>query len=246
MTGAPGNRREHGGRNREHQRARGRHHQQRHGVIEGAAADIPRSEGRLAEAEPPDEKHDERERQHAVGVVAAEPVGELLGGRFPLLGVLDQMDDLLQGTLRHRPQHQHFDRAPEIDRPRENAVANGLCDRRRFAREVRFVARGLALGDFGIDRELGARLDQQPHARAQLFHLYLALTALRVEHRRGLGCFAKERTNLPLRPPQRKTLQRPRKREEKQQRRALSPGANAGTAKSDEQHEEVDVDGTLP
>ena len=36
VAGAPGDRRQHGGRNREHQRARRSHHQQRHGVIKRA------------------------------------------------------------------------------------------------------------------------------------------------------------------------------------------------------------------
>ena len=100
VAGAPGDRRQHGGRNREHQRARRGHHQQRHGVIKRAVPDVLRRERRLAEAQPPDEEHDERQPQHAVGVIGAEPVGELLRRRFLLLGVLDEMDDLLQRTLR--------------------------------------------------------------------------------------------------------------------------------------------------
>ena len=84
--------------------------------------------------------------------------------------------------------------------------------------------------DFGIHRELGARLDQQAHAPAQLLHLHLAFLAPLVEHRGDLGRVAEQRTNLPLGAPERKALQRAGKREEEQQRRAFPPGADAGAA----------------
>src|ERR1035441_8182152 len=155
------------------------------------------------------------------------------------------MDDLLQGTLRHRPQDEHLDRAPKVNGAGEDGVANGLLDGRDFAGEVRFVAGGLAFYDFSIDRELGAGLDQQAHAGAQLFHLHLALLALFVKHGGGFGGFSEQRTDLPLRAAQRKILQRAGKGEEEQQRGAFAPSADAGTAEGHGEHEEVDVDGAL-
>jgi len=46
--------------------------------------------------QPPYEEHYQRERQHGVRVVRSELIGELLGGSFLMLSVLDKPDDLLQ------------------------------------------------------------------------------------------------------------------------------------------------------
>ena len=129
--------------------------------------------------------------------------------------------------------------------PGEDGVANGLGHGRDFAGEVGLVAGGLAFDDFGVHRELGAGLDQQAHAAAQLLHLHLAFLAPLVEHRGELGRVAEQRPNLPLGAAERKTLQRAGKGEEEQQRRAFAPGADAGAAERDGQHEKVDVNGAF-
>ena len=66
----------------------------------------------------------------------------------------------------------------------------------------------MAFDDFGVHRELRARLDQQAHAPAQLLHLQFAFVSLFIEHRRDLGSVAEERADFTLRAAQRKILQR--------------------------------------
>ena len=126
------------------------------------------------------------------------------------------MDDFLQGALGHLPQHQHFDCSPKIDGPGQNRITHALFDRRGFAREVGFIAGGLAFDQFRIHRELRAGLDQQAHAGLQLFHPHLALLAALVQNRGKFGRFAEQRPNFTLRPAQREMFQRAGKREKEQ------------------------------
>ncbi len=246
VAGAPGNRRQHGGRDREHQRARGGHHQQRHGVIKGAVPEVPGSEGRLAETAAT-RRRTSRGRAPArcrCNSVPNRSVNCCAGAFRCWASLIKWM--IFCKELSATGRSTSTSTAPQrLMVPGEDAVANGLRDGRDFAGEVGFVAGGLAFDDLGIHRELGAGLDQQPHAGAQLLHLHLALMALGVKHRGGLGSLAEERPNLPLRAAQRKALQRAGKGKQEQQRRAFAPGADAGAAQSDRQHEEVDVNGAL-
>ena len=196
---------------------------------------------REPEAKPPDKKHGKRKSHGDVSVVSAEFVGELLRGRFALLGFLDERDDFLQRAFGGGPRNDDFDRAPKIDGAGERGVADVLLDGRGFAGEIRFVRGGAAFGDFGVHGKLRAGLDEQAHSALELLDFDFALAAPGIQRGGDFRRVAEERADFLLRPAQRVMFERAGKRKQKQQRGAFAPRADAGRAGGDEDHEKMHV-----
>ena len=241
----PRDRGENGGRNRQHQRARRRHDQQRHRLVEGALRRRGGLERLAAKSEPPHEKHQRGQREDAVGVSRAELVREPLRRRFQMLRLANQMNDLLQRALARLAQHRRLDRAPQVHRTRQHRVADFLFDGRRFPSEVRFITRRRAFHDLGIDGKLFTGFDEQSHSGLQVVDWFAMLVPLGIQHDRLLWRVLEQRTNLPARPAHRVMLQRAGDREEEEQHRTLAPRTDARAANRDGEHQEMNVQRAL-
>src|SRR6266571_3333697 len=237
----PGNRRQHRRGDRKDEGARRRHDQQRHRPVKRAPARYGRDERVIAQPQPPDKKHQQRQAQDGVSVAGAEPIRESLRGRFEMLRLFDQVNDLLQRALAGGPKNGGLDHAPQIQRSRQRRVAHRFVHRRCFTGQVRLVGGASALDDFSIYRKLFARLDEQSLAGLQLVHWHGPFAAVFVHQRRDLGRGFEQRTDFAVRSAHGVVLQRSGKRKEKQQRRAFAPGADARAAEGDGEHEKMHV-----
>ena len=132
-----------------------------------------------------------------------------MGWGLQILGVLDQADDLLQGTLAGPPQDASFKHPPEIDRSRKGRVTGALCHRGGLPCHVGFIAGTLALDHFEIGRDLLPGCHQYDHAGDELFDGDLFLSSL-VHHTGGLGGSAEEGIDRLLGSSHREVLHGPR------------------------------------
>ena len=158
-------RREDRGWDGENEGAGGGDHKQGHGPVEGAGRPLRCPERGESQHEPPDEEHHGADAEDGPGVAGAKPVGEPLGGGLEVLGVLDQADDLLEGTLAGRPQDLSLQHTPEIDRAREGRVSGMLRYGNSLPGHVRLVAGTLSAEHLKVGRDLLSRRHENPHSR---------------------------------------------------------------------------------
>ena len=98
-AGTPGDRGQDRRWHTEHEGAGRGHDEHGDGAAEGAGHLSGIAQRRELGHQPPVEEKQGAADQHAGGVARAEFVGEALGDRLPLLGLADQLHDLLQGAL---------------------------------------------------------------------------------------------------------------------------------------------------
>ena len=91
-----------------------------------------------------------------------------------------------------------------------------------------------------------ARFEQQPHPGLQLFHRHGALVAVFIHQSRLLRRGLEKRPNFALGPAHCVMFERAGKGEQEEQHRAFAPGADAGAAEGDHEHEEMHVQRALP
>ena len=128
-----------------------------------------------------------------------------------MLGLFDEMNDLLQGALLRAAQHAHFNAAPQVQRAGQHAVADRLVHGQRFTGEVGFVGRSPAFADLGVHRELFARFDEQPHAGSQLLDRHRAFNAVFIHPRRHFRRGFEQRSDFTMGAAHRVMFERARK-----------------------------------
>ena len=163
-----------------------------------------------------------------------------------MLGVVDETNDLLKRTLLNRTQHGHFDSAPKVDRSSQDRVPHRLFDGRRLTGEIGFVARGLALDDFGVDGELRAGFHRKAHAGSEVLHRHLGTWWKTSRQVATLGASRnRDRISFWVRPSAMFT--RAPEKEKRKSKVAPLPvvGTHGRTARSHGEHEEVDIENPL-
>ena len=189
----------------------------------------------------PDEKHRDGQRKQADGVAGAEAVGEALRRRLAGLGIADEADDAGVGAFRGRPQHLGEQGAVGVERAAEHGVAGLFFHRHRFARQRRFIRRGLPVEHPRIHRELVVGQDADGLPGHQPLGVHFALAAIRRHQRGGFWRVVKQAADLPLGARQCQALERIAQRKQKQQRPALPPGTDRRRPDRHRQHQNMDV-----
>jgi len=97
-------------------------------------------------------------------------IGQALGGGLGRLGVLHQVDDLLQGRLLAEPLDRQLHRPVQVDRPGKDLVADGLVGRERLAGDRALIDGGTALNHAAVDRDAVAGPDDDDIVGVDLAH----------------------------------------------------------------------------
>ena len=238
-----------GGKNRrwhrEHERARGHHHEQRHRAVKCARVPVSGNERRQTEHEPPHEKYRGAQGEHDRRVARAEAIREALHRRLQFLRVLDEADDSLQRAVLRGAEHAAFDYAPEIHRASETGVADGLRDWLRLAGEHRLIARALTFLDEDVHGHLLIGSHAHGLVRPEFGDGHLALFAI-LDQARELGRILQKSADLALRPAVGKPLHRAGRGKEKQQHCSLGLLADEDRAEGDQPHQEIRPEFPLP
>ena len=128
------------------------------------------SEGaaRAATGENPNEEGCEREDQHDGNEDGADVIGELLHGSARGLRLFDETHHLAENAVGSDGGGAVFERAVEIERASDDAVARFSRDGERFAGDQRFVDGGDACENDAIDGDALARAENHDVAGADL------------------------------------------------------------------------------
>ena len=175
------------------------------------------------------------------GIGRPDPVDHSLGPRGMLPGFGDQINNAGEGRVGHHLGDADLQSPVEVLRTREHAVVDAAVARQGFAGDGGFVDGGRAANDLTVNGNLFARPHQNDSADAYLpkrdtpRHFAIDQCCL---FRRQLA----QRDNGRLRAPQRVALHCARKREQKQQQRALERAADISGQARAEQHQQVDID----
>ena len=122
-------------------------------------------------------------------------IGEPLDRRPAALRLGHHLDDLRQHGVAADAIGAHHEGAGLIDRPADDAVADRLGDRHRFARHHRFVDRAAAFEDFAVDRDFVARAHAQAVADRDALERDVLVVSVRADAASGLGREIEQRAN---------------------------------------------------